>query len=70
MSVQGEDLAQASFPEMEEAKAALPIEFIRKDECVEITPESVRLRKADLDQVTRVKAARARARGERAATSV
>jgi GTP-binding protein len=34
------------------------IEFIREDEYVEITPESVRPRKADLDQVARVKAAR------------
>jgi GTP-binding protein len=38
------------------------IEFIRADECVEITPESVRPRKADLDQVTRMKAARRSAR--------
>ncbi len=40
------------------------IEFIRADECVEITPESIRPRKDDLDQVTRVKAARPR-RGRR-----
>jgi predicted membrane GTPase involved in stress response len=38
------------------------IEFVRQDECVEITPESVRLRKVDLDQVTRVKSGRTRAR--------
>jgi GTP-binding protein len=38
------------------------IEYVREDECVEITPESVRPRKVDLDQVTRVKAARTRAR--------
>jgi GTP-binding protein len=38
------------------------LEFVREDECVEVTPGSVRLRKAELDQVARVKAARARAR--------
>jgi len=38
------------------------IEFIRQDECVEISPESVRPRKVDLDQVTRVKAVRQAAR--------
>jgi predicted membrane GTPase involved in stress response len=38
------------------------LEFVREDECVEVTPDSVRLRKADLDQISRVKAARARAR--------
>jgi len=38
------------------------IEFIREDESVEITPESIRPRKNDLDQVTRVKAARLAAR--------
>ena len=34
------------------------IEFLRSDECVEITPNSIRLRKVDLDQNERVKAAR------------
>ena len=38
------------------------LEFVREDECVEVTPHSVRLRKVSLDQVSRVKAARARAR--------
>jgi GTP-binding protein len=38
------------------------LEFVREDECVEVTPKSVRLRKAELDQTARVKAARARAR--------
>ena len=38
------------------------LEFVREDECVEVTPHSVRLRKVALDQVSRVKAARARAR--------
>ena len=41
------------------------IEFIRADECVEITPESIRPRKAALDQIARVKAARSRARAGR-----
>ena len=34
------------------------IEFLRSDECVEITPESIRLRKVDLDKNDRTKAAR------------
>ena len=38
------------------------LEFVREDEAIEVTPHAVRLRKADLDQTTRVKAARARAR--------
>jgi GTP-binding protein len=38
------------------------LEFVREDECVEVTPASVRLRKAELEAVSRVKAARARAR--------
>ncbi len=38
------------------------LEFVREDEAVEVTPHAVRLRKADLDQIARVKAARARAR--------
>ena len=40
------------------------LEFLREDECVEITPESVRLRKVELDKTTRLKArARAKAPG-------
>jgi GTP-binding protein len=34
------------------------LEFLREDECVEVTPHAVRLRKVHLDAVTRVKAAR------------
>ncbi|HEX3323565.1 MAG TPA: translational GTPase TypA [Solirubrobacterales bacterium] len=34
------------------------VEFLREDECVEITPESVRLRKVELDKLKRQKAAR------------
>jgi GTP-binding protein len=38
------------------------LEFLREDECVEVTPHAVRLRKVVLDQVQRQKAARQRAR--------
>jgi GTP-binding protein len=38
------------------------VEFLREDECVEITPESVRLRKVELDKLRRQKAARTTAR--------
>ena len=37
------------------------LEFLREDECVEITPESVRLRKVELDKIKRQKAARSKA---------
>jgi GTP-binding protein len=38
------------------------MEFLRADECVEVTPHAVRLRKTALDRVARVKLARAGAR--------
>jgi len=38
------------------------LEFVREDEAIEVTPRAVRLRKAQLDAIGRVKAARARAR--------
>jgi len=38
------------------------LEFIRVDECVEVTPDHIRLRKVELDQTARVKLARAAAR--------
>ncbi len=38
------------------------VEFLREDECVEVTPESVRLRKLELDKLRRQKAARQGAR--------
>jgi len=38
------------------------LEFVREDECVEVTPESVRLRKVELDTTTRQKTARQAAR--------
>jgi GTP-binding protein len=34
------------------------LEFLRDDECVEITPESVRLRKVELDKIRRAKTAK------------
>jgi GTP-binding protein len=43
------------------------LEFLREDECVEITPESVRLRKALLDKTQRQKAARQNPSAPRAA---
>jgi GTP-binding protein len=39
------------------------VEFLREDECVEITPESVRLRKVELDKLKRQKTARTAGRG-------
>jgi len=38
------------------------MEFVRVDECVEVTPHAVRLRKLALDKTSRVKLARARGR--------
>ena len=38
------------------------LEFLREDEAVEVTPHAVRLRKVGLDGLSRVKAARARAK--------
>ena len=34
------------------------LEFLREDECVEVTPQAVRLRKVALDKNSRVKLAR------------
>jgi GTP-binding protein len=34
------------------------LEFLREDECIEVTPHSVRLRKVELEQTDRVRAAR------------
>ncbi|HEV2859119.1 MAG TPA: translational GTPase TypA [Solirubrobacterales bacterium] len=36
------------------------IEFVREDECVEITPKEIRLRKVELEKVKRLKAAKQR----------
>jgi GTP-binding protein len=43
------------------------LEFLRDDECVEITPESVRLRKLELDKVLRAKTAKRGAAAPRVA---
>jgi GTP-binding protein len=40
----------------------LALEFIREDECVEVTPDAIRLRKLTLDAVARQKESRARRR--------
>ena len=48
-------LVPAHRPSLDQA-----LEFIREDECVEVTPASIRLRKVVLDAVGRQKAARAR----------
>jgi GTP-binding protein len=37
------------------------LEFLRDDECVEVTPDSIRLRKVELDRIRRQKTARAKA---------
>ncbi|HET9198762.1 MAG TPA: translational GTPase TypA [Solirubrobacterales bacterium] len=36
------------------------LEFVREDECVEITPEAIRLRKVELDKIARLKASKKR----------
>jgi len=41
------------------------VEFLREDECVEVTPESVRLRKVELDKLKRQKTARQGSRAPR-----
>jgi GTP-binding protein len=38
------------------------LEFLREDECIEVTPDSIRLRKVELDKTKRQKAARQGAR--------
>jgi len=55
-----ERLTPPSPPTLDEA-----LEFVREDECVEVTPGFVRLRKVELDPHARVKASRARAREAR-----
>jgi GTP-binding protein len=36
------------------------LEFLREDECVEVTPEEIRLRKVELDKIKRLKASKRR----------
>ena len=38
------------------------LEFLRADECVEVTPHAIRLRKVELDKVKRLKASKQRDR--------
>ncbi len=52
-------LVRLSPPKQLSLEAAL--EFLREDECLEITPDTVRLRKLELDKVRRQKAARSKA---------
>jgi GTP-binding protein len=49
-------LVRLAPPKLLSLESAL--EFLRDDECVEVTPESVRLRKVELDKLKRQKAAR------------
>ncbi len=51
-----EVLERMAPPKLLSLEAA--VEFLREDECVEVTPESVRLRKLELDKLKRQKAAR------------
>jgi GTP-binding protein len=51
-----EVLERLEPPERLTLEAAL--EFLREDECMEITPETIRLRKVELDKIRRQKAAR------------
>ncbi len=44
------------------------LEHVREDECVEITPEALRLRKVELEGVARMKSARKAKQVERATT--
>jgi GTP-binding protein len=55
-----ERLMPPAPPTLDEA-----LEFVREDECVEVTPGFIRLRKVELDPHARVKASRARAREAR-----
>ncbi len=52
-----ERLDRPRIPTLDEA-----LEFVREDECVEVTPGTIRLRKVELEAHARVKLARARAR--------
>jgi len=55
-----ERLTPPSPPTLDEA-----LEFVRDDECVEVTPGAIRLRKVELDPILREKAMRAKAREAR-----
>lgn len=51
-----EELVRLTPPRLISLESAL--EFVREDECVEVTPHAVRLRKVHLDQVTRARNAK------------
>ncbi|HWO84440.1 MAG TPA: translational GTPase TypA [Solirubrobacterales bacterium] len=53
-------LVRLAPPERLSLEGAL--EFVREDECVEITPEAIRLRKVELDKVKRLKSSKQRAK--------
>jgi GTP-binding protein len=57
-----ERMAPPKRPPLESA-----VEFLREDECVEVTPDSIRLRKVELDKTRRQKAARQDAAAPRVA---
>jgi GTP-binding protein len=48
-------LAPATRPSLEGS-----LEFVREDECVEVTPEAIRLRKVELEKTARLKASKRR----------
>jgi GTP-binding protein len=52
----GEELVRLTPPKVMALEQSL--EWIRADECVEVTPEAIRLRKVELDQVVRGRAAK------------
>jgi GTP-binding protein len=60
-----ERLTPPAPPTLDEA-----LEFVREDECVEVTPGAIRLRKVELDPHVRHKANRARAREAREGVAV
>ena len=61
-SAHAEELVRLAPPRQLSLEQAL--EFIREDECVEVTPTNVRLRKVVLPAGGRTKTARARAAAE------
>ncbi|MGI9018712.1 MAG: translational GTPase TypA [Euzebya sp.] len=58
----GEELVRLTPPKVMALEQSL--EWMRIDECVEVTPDAVRLRKVDMDQLSRSRAAR-QAKSER-----
>ena len=52
----GEELVRLTPPKIMPLEQSL--EWMRQDECVEVTPDAIRLRKVELDQTTRYRAAK------------